>query len=442
MSTDRVCAKSGLLVDGDTRFLTDPCEYFHPGVGVQVGCGRLQCANCKAWVRGGPPGLGFKPKAQVDLRALHAAPDWSALPFVEEAYVLQKRMRLYACLCRYWAADSVEAIDNDHEFQSDPDVPWACAGHPTPELPLSLNDLRIEARTNWPQLVAKILSGSCPRALERREALGDEPGLWLAWLYVYLRGLSIADDLSSAIADRLDDSDPHVVGRVLYFFSEFPHARGIEKLVARAESDLHRVAVGYPIPESVSALTLWRVLVVRLAQALDQPDALDTRIESLVKRLLVVPLSSIPHDDVGPIGTVELERQRRSRLGWADATLKFVLDDFARARTSERIDVIGSALARFSSTFRNPELRVFIADHIVEINAAAPGRWRQAMTLLSDRVHKPEQGHLIVIAGARVIQAGLATPDEFRAWIGECRTSGGWVDAAWVAPLESMLGKS
>ncbi|HUS29116.1 MAG TPA: hypothetical protein VMZ53_11415 [Kofleriaceae bacterium] len=66
------------------------------------------------------------------------------------------------------------------------------------------------------------------------------------------------------------------------------------------------------------------------------------------------------------------------------------------------------------------------------------GRWRQAMTLLTDRMHKPAQGHLIVIAGARVIQAKLTTPAEFRAWM-RSRRGFGWVDDSWVRPLETML---
>ncbi len=438
MSGGRVCAQSGLLVDGETRVLTDPSEYYHPAVGVAVGCGRLRCESCKAWVRSGPPGLGLKANTRVDLRALHAAPDWSALAFVEEPYRLFGRMRLHACTCTHWAAESVQPIDNDRELDSDPDVPWACAGHPAPELPLSLNDLVIDAGTNWTQLVDQILRGSCPRALERAEALGAEPGLWLAWLYVYLRGLPVADQLSLAIADRLEDSEPQVAGRVLYFFVHFPRARGIEKVVANVEADIHRVALGYPIPESPPALTRWAVLQTRLANAPDQRDDLDLRVESLVERLLVVPRSSLPHDDLGPSGTGDFERQRRARLGWDSATLKYVLDDFARLRASERTDVVGHALGRSAAMFAGAERRRFIADHILEIDAAAPGRWRQALALLSDWHDKPAQGHLIVVAGARVIQARLATPDEFRTWIRERRRYG-WVDAAWVTPLETML---
>ena len=438
MSAERVCAQSGLLVDGDTRVLTDPCEYYHPAVGVQVGCGRLRCESCKAWVRSGPPGLGLKAGTRFDLRALHAAPDWSALAFVEQAYTLFNRMRLHACLCCIWTAESVAPIDNDHELVSDPAMPWACAGHPAPEPPLVLNQLVIDAGTDWTQLVDAILRGSCPRALERPEALGAEPGLWLAWLYVYLRGLPIADELSLAIADRIEDPEPQVVGRVLYFFVHFSRARGIEKIVAHIEADIHRVALGYPIPEHPPALTRWAVLETRLRNAPDQRDDLDARVEALVERLLVMPRSSLPHDDVGPSGTGDFERQRRERLGWDSATLKYVLDDFARTRARERTDVVGRALERSAGMFASAERRRFIADHILEIDAAAPGRWRQALALLSDWHGKPAQGHLIVVAGARVILARRATPAEFRAWIAERRRYG-WVDAAWVAPLETML---
>ncbi|MCC6995060.1 MAG: hypothetical protein IT370_10670 [Deltaproteobacteria bacterium] len=375
---------------------------------------------------------------RFDLRALHAAPDWAALPFLEQGYVLFNRRRLYACTCLHWTAESVAPIENDHELESEPNLPWGCAGHPAPELPVRLTQLVIDAQASWPQLVDAILRGSCPRELERREALGPEPGLWLAWLYVYLRGLAVADELSAAVADRLLDADPQVVGRVLYFFIHFSRARGVDKVIAHAEADLHRVALGYPIPETPPAPTLWAVLSTRLGNAPDPRDALDARVESMVERLLFVPRSSLPHDDLGPLGTGDFERQRRERLGWDPDTLEYVLNDFARLRASERADVVGHALGRSASMFAGAERRRFIADHIVEIDQAAPGRWRQVMTLLSDWHGKPAQGHLIVLAGARVIQAHLATPDELRAWI-SARRSYGWVNDAWVAPLEAML---
>ncbi|HUS29118.1 MAG TPA: hypothetical protein VMZ53_11425 [Kofleriaceae bacterium] len=433
--TDRVCAQGGLLVDGDTRLLTDPCEYYQTGLDLPVGCGRLRCSNCKEWVRAGPPKLGFKKDAPHDLRALHAAPDWSVLPFIESRYALSRQLRLYACTCTYWEAESVDPIDNDHELASDPNVPWRCAGHPAPDLPLTLNGLRIDAATNWAQLVDKVLKGSCPRELDRMLAIGPEPAIWLSWLYGYLQGLSVADALSAAIADRLQDSDPQVVGRVLFFFTRFPRAVGIVKLVEYAEANPLRVALGYPIPEYRSAPTLWGVLI---AHAVTERAELAARVDTLIKRLMFIPRASLPHDDLGPAGTVDFERQRSAKLGYDAKTTDWLLKDFSAARTQERIDVVGNAIAHSPGLFDDEPTRTFLADKIVELDAACPGRWRQVMTLLTDWIGKPAQGHLVVIAGARIIQAGLTTPAEFRAWI-ESRRAYGWVDDAWVLPLETML---
>ena len=439
MTLERVCADRGLLVDGDTRLATDPSEYYDNAVRALVGCSRLRCASCGAWVRGGPPWLTVKKGVGLDPAQLYAAPKWADLPSMERrtpALRNETALRLYACKCSRWEATRVDRIDNEHDSPNDPDLPWACAGHPPPELPVTLGDLTIAVTTKPADVVSKILAGSCPRALEIPHGDGDGPSVWLGWLYVYLKGLPLADELCSAIANRIDDADPHVVGRVLYFFSRFPRAKGIEVLVARAEADLHRVAVGYPIPEHYHAPTLWDVLVSRL-EHLDERDA---RVDAIVRRVLVLPLASLSHADLGSTSLVECERQLRARMGWdlnSDFAKKW-MDDYARRKQSERIDVVGAELGRSPGAFDDAEVRSFIADHIVEIDAAAKGRWQQAMTLLTDWFHKPEQGHLIVVAGARVIRAKLASADEIRAWI-QARRSYGWVDDAWVRPLEDML---
>ena len=77
-------------------------------------------------MRAGPPGLGLMENTRFDLRALHAAPDWASLPFLEQGYVLFNRRRLYACTCLHWTAERVEPIENDHELESEPNLPWGC----------------------------------------------------------------------------------------------------------------------------------------------------------------------------------------------------------------------------------------------------------------------------------------------------------------------------
>lgn len=436
MTLERFCADQGLLVDGVTRLAADPCEYYDKAVRALVGCSQLRCVSCGAWVRGGAPGLTLKENAVVDTALLYAAPSWVDLPFVERrkpALRNETAARLYACKCLRWEATRVDCIENDHDSPNDPELPWRCAGHHPPTLPVTLGDLTITETSECASLVSAILDGWCPRPLEIAHGNGDGPSVWLGWMYAYLKGLPLAEELSSAIADRIDDRDPLVVGRVLFFFARFASASGIERLIARAEADPHQIAVGSPIPEYYEVPTLWDVLLARTEHH-------DRRSGGLVRRVLVLPLSTLSHADLGSTSLVECERQLRSRMGW-DLQSDFArgwLEDYARLKKSERVDVVANDLGRSSGAFDDPDMRLFIADHIVEIDAAAPGRWRQAMNLLSDWLHKPELGHLIVVAGAHLIEAGHVSADEIRAWIVE-RRAYGWVDDAWVLPLEAML---
>lgn len=369
--------------------------------------------------------------------ALHATPDWAQLPELERrgpVLTIDKPVRMYVCTCRRWDAEQTEAIAYDHDLKTAPNVPWECAGHPSPELPLVLGELSLASGVDCAHVVRRILEGVRPRALELPHGAPEGPGLWLCWLYAYLSGLPVADDLSAAIAERVEDRDPHVVGRVLHFFARFPAAKGLERVVAFAEAGPHRVAVGYPIPEFYVAPTLWSVLAARLAE---QPDA---RVDALIRRVLLIPLASLSHEDLGPTDLVECERQLRLRHGWDPngEHLRTHLQDYARLKKSERIDVVASQLEYSHGAFDDVALRRFLADHIVEIDAAAKGRWRLVMHLLTDWRHKPDLAHLIVVAGTRVFRAGLASAAELRAWI-QARRAYGWVRDEWVLPLERLL---
>jgi len=92
---------------------------------------------------------------------------------------------------------------------------------------------------------------------------------------------------------------------------------------------------------------------------------------------MLTTLSSLSHEDVGPTNRVELERQRRARLGSnvESDRGKRALDHYARMLRTSRIDVVVNKLRDFSRAFGDPQLRLWIAEHIVEINAAGEGRW-------------------------------------------------------------------
>jgi hypothetical protein len=406
--TVRSCDDGGLLVNAKTRLPTDVCEYFRKETRVLVGCNRLRCTRCNEWVRNAPR-LSLKTGVPRDVGVLYDAESWEGLPFVEES----GRFRLYACRCTVWEAGANDTIKNDHDSASEPDVPWICAGHSVPDLPVSLGGLTIAVDTDCVQLVGKILAGTCPRALGTGPgSLDDGPSLWLGWLYTYLDGLALADRFSAAIGERVADPDPVTVGRALCFFLRFPKAVGYERVVARAEAAPQRAAVGYGIPEYYDALTIWDVLVARLDQRSQPLDALDERTMEVVRNVLVLPLSSLSHDNLGspPSGT------------------------------AQRTDVVVHTFTRVvTKAFNDADLRLWIADHIVKLDAAAKGRWRQYMDLLADWHRKPELGHLIVSAGMRLIEGRVVGVAEFREWMNGLRANHGWVDDAWVLPLTSVL---
>ena len=445
MTRERVCADKGLIVSGDTRLAFDLCEFQDDATVAPVGCGRLRCATCGEWVRSGPPGLTIKVGASIDSAVLYAAPNWADLAVFEHRTPGLRngsRVRFYACKCCRWESDYEYVLGNERDSPNDPDLPWSCAGHPSPVLPVVLGGLTITGETDWEVIVGKILGGKCPRALELPQRFGDGPSIWLGWLFVYLRGLPAADDLSFAIAKRCDDNDPTVVGRVLFFFKRFSEAKGVELLVALSEADVHCVAIGYPIPEHYKASTLWDVLAARLALR-KKGDEIDKRINTIVRRVVLVPLDLLSHVNLGPTDLVECERRLRVSQGW-DQDLEFLqkwLKEYAEVKQGERIDVVASELERSPGAFDDADLRIFLADNILQINSAGSGRWKGVMKRLTDWQNKPEQGHLIVIAGARVIQAKLVSDDEFRVWMHE-RCAAGWRDDSWLLPLESMLGSS
>src|SRR5690348_14316225 len=100
MNKDRSCDGRGLLVDGDHRLPADLCEYFNESVGVPVGCNRLRCSRCEAWVHGGPPGLTLRPDLLPDTTALYASNRWLDLPFIvrrRPTASIERKVRLYAC---------------------------------------------------------------------------------------------------------------------------------------------------------------------------------------------------------------------------------------------------------------------------------------------------------------------------------------------------------
>ena len=385
----RNCGSSAMLVSGEHRFPADPCEYDF-GLDSRPGCTRLRCARCGADVRTGPAGTSVKDgHAALDLLAMYAAKDWTSLPFLTNA---QSGWRLYACKCEIWEELNEHCLENDHDSPGDPDLPWSCAGHPVPSLPVSLGELTIAADTDWSALVQRILDGACPRRLERAN---EGPWMWLPWLYAYLAGLPVRAKLSSAIGDRVDDRAEHVVAAVLAFFRRFPVADGIERVVARAEADVGAVFAGHKVPEADYRPSVWDALMSALMMRTDENDALDVRVVDVVRDAMLLPAGD--PDEVKDV------------LTWT-----------------------------YDSAFRDAD-RLWMAENIAALDAAGSGRWSRIMTtLVRDSRRNVELDHLIVIGGIALIQSGRVDPAEIRAWI---KRSGHSRDP-WVVVLKSALDEN
>lgn len=382
MTDLRFCGEGGTVVRGDERVSDDPCEYTYGG------CNRIRCKHCGAMVKVGLPGGKLKELAQPKPQ-LYPYDDWFAMPFIERGH---PRCRAYACKCSVWQADVEAFLVNDGDSPSDPNVPWTCAGHPVPTLPVTLGPITVANSSDWPSLVRQILDGACPRPLGTR---WEGPPTWLRWLYGYLVGLPEADRLSSAVAERISDSDPKVVGAVLGFFERFPNASGAERLIGRAEESIDRILVTVPDPEpdfAPSPQSLWKVML-KYMEYRGEPDPLDARVVALVRKQMLLPASP---------------------------------------------DVVKEALEKSQKSFDEDDLQ-WLADHVVEIEKAQPGRWTAVMNLLVYwKRWERDVAHLIAIAGVALVQSGVVSHDEIRKWI----STRSYPEDEWVPVIEASLAKS
>ncbi len=382
----RSCASGAMTVGGTHRLPDDPCEY-NPEASLGPGCNQLRCETCGARVRNSAPGFRVKEShRREDTAALYAADDWSSSPLVVPAHA---SWRLYACECVHWEEGSEHFVINEGDSPGDTHMNWVCGGHPEPALPLTLGKLTISTETDWPALVQQILDGECPRRLERAD---EGPWLWLSWLYAYLDGLPVAPKLSRAVASRIADRDDRVIGAVLIFFRRFPAADGIAQLFAHASADPGSVAVLHTVPEDDYQPSFWDVLIGILQKRTAENPAREA--VDLIRKVMLAPTG----------GTRDPLKQTLGRSWEANA---FRLDDAA-----------------------------WMAENIVALEAAAPGRWKPIMNLVvAFARNDAELESMIVIAGVSLIQSRRVPAPEIRAWIKQRA----YPSDGWALVLESAL---
>lgn len=436
MNELRYCAGGGSVGGGDARIPEDLSEYQYPTLSATVGCNRLKCSSCGAWVRHGPPGLVAKDDVRPHLAEVYEADDWTELPYLEQRDIPSHR--LYVCRCSAWAgARDYLMADPDPDPFSQPQLPWRCGGHPTPKLPIQLEETTISSEDDVVDLVDRILGGWCPRKLD--EEGKQTPALWLTWTYAYLLGSSHADAFSRACAARLADSDEATVGRVLRFFRCVPEAQGVGDVVDMAATDPKKVTIGYAVPERWDYSTVLDVLIARLTSDQSTSGEIDTRAVEVIQQVLSTPRSKLSRK---PAGTLDLpavyEKALRKKGRSAQVARKLAggLKDSTLTRLREAPLTLLDDLAG-TTAFDESQLR-WLADHVIDIEKAWPKRWKAVLSHLvtADRIREEELGHLVVVAGITLVQSGLVPAAKLREWI-ESSGSG----EAWALPIMIAIDK-
>ena len=367
-----------------------------------MGCNRLKCTQCGAWVRHGPPGVVAVDDVRPHLAEIYEAEDWGELACLKQDL---KIYRLYLCRCMAWAGTKDYMMGDPDPSHLDPVLPWLCNGHPVPELPIQFDGDVLSAETDMALFVDRIMGGWSPHPMLK--VVGKGPSLALIWTYSYLLGLPEADAFSRACAARLSDPDPAIVGRALHLFTRFPRAEGVADLFDRAERHPERVTVGYAVPER-GYQRIIEVLAARLDRGRHPIDDVHVRVMDLFQRLLLTPLKDLSTETVGELETDDL---------WEDQPGRMLNRLFG------------------TSAFATEGDLEWLANHAVEIVRVGPPRWRPVLGFLvsADRSRKAEFGHLVVVAGIALAQSGLVDLAELREWVTRGRPR------AWVLPIQAAI---
>ena len=222
------CVHGGHVVGAEIPLGEHPAEFFFPPL-RELGCSNLRCTACGQQVRqvvGRLPASGASP---ADIFALTSLTGRSDLLKNESKPVVS---RFYTCRCVYWAESNERPMVSDNPDPTDRVLPWRCDGHPTAELPLTLDGTTIEAEPDWDAVVRAHIGD-----LGRRD-MGDQS--LLTRLYLMLTGSTRQPELARAVSRLLDDPSPELRGRALSFFGLFGNAVGAERVaeVAAAQPAL------------------------------------------------------------------------------------------------------------------------------------------------------------------------------------------------------------
>jgi hypothetical protein len=169
------CAHDGYLVSATAAIPTDPADLHVEDLPI-VGCSAVQCGRCGVAVRhvAGRDLARQADLAPARLAALHAIADLAGTAELKD---IDPTHRLYLCRCTHWVETGAHACrPEDFDPQTDPDVPWACGGHPLMTLPHDLEGLAVPTQAALFEVVLDGLRGVHP---PRTRPADRERGDWV-----------------------------------------------------------------------------------------------------------------------------------------------------------------------------------------------------------------------------------------------------------------------
>ena len=376
----RFCGGGGRLVDQNWPVPDDPSDHEDPRDEATIGCNRLFCPRCGAPVRH-CPGVDLVEKGRLAPAQLYEIEDWRA----DAGLKASPGARLYACRCLMWL-ETTEHYTNPSERdpQSDPVLPWRCAGHPRPKLPIEIDGVPIDATTDLQQLVDRVLHGWVPECAQ--ETLQHVRTYWLQRLFVRLLRTPRGDEVGRAVGARIDHPTEDVRSAALFFFERMSRAPGFESVIQWAETDPVQATQHYEVPGLYyPGPSLLDLVARRLGERRvnhEAADSLDNRAGTLLKDVLTRSGFSWP------------ESERYERLG--------------RLSPREIVERHVRMLAGLADL--DPE---WFAHNAARIDRGCPGRWQAAIEALA----MTDRTDLIAAAGSDLLQDGRISPAELEAWL-------------------------
>lgn len=323
-ASGRVCSWGGWVVSETTPVPSDPSQYAHSGAPDVVGCNRLTCGVCGGAVSQRVGGAG----------------------------------RIYSCACTTHEAYTRRTTSERDLDPGEKALPWRCAGHPGPSLPVNVDGLVVDSETDLDAVVVRALERWTPEGAAVNA--GGTPSGWLGRLYSLLEGLPQGDAVGRAMGEAV--GRPADRGTALRFYASHPRAPGFEAVL---DIPGHEWGTGWPTPsfDRTWQGTPIKAIVARLgATPEDGPDALDRRTADLVREQLQAKNSAADSDWFTGLGAVDPKALLAEAPGYArlrGAYVGMMLDGLVDSDRADLTLVLGYAL--IDARAGRPQLKKWVA---------------------------------------------------------------------------------